>query len=66
MTKLTLSVREVAELIGVSQTTIYTMVREGQIPHVRVRGRIIFHRETIEKWLSGELQQQQQPQQQMA
>lgn len=63
MTKQTLSVREVAEMIGVSQTTIYTMVREGQIPHVRVRGRIIFHKGTIEKWLSGELQRQQSHQQ---
>ena len=56
MPKITLTVQEAAHLIGVSTTTIYTMVREGQIPHVRVRGRILFHRDTIEKWLSGELQ----------
>ncbi|MEV2910183.1 helix-turn-helix domain-containing protein [Paenibacillus larvae] len=55
MNKITLSVNEAAELLGLSNSTIYTMVREGQIPHLRVRGRILFHRDTIEKWLRGEL-----------
>ncbi|MGN7169298.1 helix-turn-helix domain-containing protein [Paenibacillus cellulositrophicus] len=55
MQKITLTVVEAAELIGVSQTTIYTMARENQIPHARVRGRILFHREVIESWLRGEL-----------
>ncbi len=54
MTRITLTVTEAAELIGVSQTTVYTMAREKQIPHVRVRGRILFHRDVIEAWLRGE------------
>ena len=37
----------------VSLNTIYAMVREGQIPSVRVRGKVLFHRESIEKWLVG-------------
>lgn len=52
--KITLSVKEAAELIGVSVTSIYTMVRENEIPHARVRSRILFHREVIESWLRGE------------
>lgn len=52
MEKVTLTVSEVAELIGVSTTTIYTMTRSNEIPHKKVRGRIIFHRETIDKWLA--------------
>lgn len=55
MAKITLSVIEVAELIGVSHTCIYMMVREGQIPFKRVRGRILFHREVVDFWLRGEL-----------
>lgn len=51
MQKITLTVNEAAELIGVSTTTIYTMARLGEIPHVRVRGRILFHRDSIEAWL---------------
>lgn len=55
MQKIMLSVNETAKLIGVSKTTIYAMTREEQIPHIRVRGRILFHRETIEHWLRGKL-----------
>lgn len=54
MEKITLSVNEVAQLLGVSGQTVYTMVRQEEIPHKKVRGRILFHRGTIEKWLSGE------------
>lgn len=57
MTKVTLTVSETAKLIGVSQTTIYSMAREGQIPHVKVRGRILFHKDVIEAWLRGEYHQ---------
>ncbi|WP_336822909.1 helix-turn-helix domain-containing protein [Sporosarcina sp. USHLN248] len=34
----------------VSLGTIYSMVREEQIPSVHVRGKVLFHRETIERW----------------
>ncbi|AZK48707.1 MULTISPECIES: helix-turn-helix domain-containing protein [Paenibacillus] len=57
MKRITLTVTEAAELIGVSQTTVYAMAREGQIPHTRVRGRILFHRDVIETWLRGEYAQ---------
>lgn len=53
MKKITLTVNEVAELIGVSTATIYTMARLNEIPHKKIRGRVLFHRETIEKWFVG-------------
>lgn len=55
MGKITLTVTEVAELIGVSTTTVYTMARLNEIPHKKVRGRILFHRTTIEQWLMNDL-----------
>lgn len=54
MQKIVLTVKEVAELLDVSTTTIYTMVRHGEIPHTRIRSKIVFHRETIERWVAGE------------
>lgn len=57
MQKITLSVNEVAGLIGVSANTVYTMVRLKEIPHKKVRGRILFHRETIEQWLTEDVAQ---------
>jgi excisionase family DNA binding protein len=53
--KMALNVNETAELIGVSQTTIYKKVKTGEIPHARLGSRIIFHRGMIEAWLRGEL-----------
>lgn len=47
----TMTVKEAAEMIGVSTTSIYAMVREGQIPATRVRARILFHRSVLEDWL---------------
>ncbi|TQR27213.1 DNA-binding protein [Lysinibacillus sphaericus] len=48
---MTMSVDELAEELQISNTTIYTMVCQNEIPHKKVRGRILFHRQTIENWL---------------
>lgn len=57
MQKVSMNIKEAAELLGVSVSTMYTAVRENNVPHVKIRGRIIFHRETLEKFLRGEYQQ---------
>lgn len=49
--KITLDVKEVAALLGVSTATIYAMVRQGEIPHLKVRSKILFHRDTLEEWV---------------
>lgn len=56
MKRKTLTVHEVADYIGVSIDTIYTMVREKQIPYVRVRRRIFFSIETIDSWMKDQEQ----------
>ncbi|MGE7932620.1 helix-turn-helix domain-containing protein [Viridibacillus arvi] len=53
MERMTLTVAEVAELIGVSKMTIYTMCRTEEIPCKRVRGRILFYRPVIMDWLAN-------------
>ncbi|XID90465.1 helix-turn-helix domain-containing protein [Paenibacillaceae bacterium WGS1546] len=55
MQKITLTVKEAAELTGLSATTIYNMCAAGQLPHTKARKRILFYRPTLEKWLAGEL-----------
>lgn len=51
MQRSTLTVPEVARYLGVSTDTIYTMVKRKQIPHVRVRRRILFRIESIDEWM---------------
>lgn len=52
MDKLVLDVKEVAKLLNLSTATIYTMVRTNKIPHKKLGRKIIFYRETIERWLA--------------
>ncbi|MDM5246199.1 helix-turn-helix domain-containing protein [Lysinibacillus sp. G4S2] len=52
MDKLVLTVPEVAKVLDLSTATVYVMVRNNEIPYKKLRGKIVFHRETIEKWLA--------------
>lgn len=49
--KAVFSVTELSDFLGVSTDCIYTMVRENQIPFVRVRRRILFYRDSINSWI---------------
>lgn len=52
MERSTLTVAEAAQYIGVSQDTMYNMVRENQIPYARARRRILFRKATLDDWLA--------------
>lgn len=51
MKRNTLNVQQAAEYLGVHKDTIYTMVRQKEIPHFRVRRLIFFSREAIDAWI---------------
>lgn len=50
----TLTVKETASYLGVHTDTIYMMVKLNQIPHVKLRNRILFTRESIDLWLQDQ------------
>ncbi len=52
MDKLVLTVPELAKVLELSTATVYVVVRNNEIPYKKLRGKIVFHRETIEKWLA--------------
>ncbi|MBS4172082.1 helix-turn-helix domain-containing protein [Bacillus sp. FJAT-49736] len=54
MQRNTMTVREVADYLGVHSDTVYTMVRLKQIPHFRVRRRILFSLESINAWIKNQ------------
>jgi excisionase family DNA binding protein len=56
MEKVTLTPLEVSRMLGVSRGTIYTMVREEEIPYFKVRGKILFNRDVIMAWTRGEVE----------
>jgi len=53
MEKLTFSVREAAEALGVSRNSAYSGVLRGDIPHVKVGKRILVPRRALEELLAS-------------
>lgn len=53
MERTTYKVDEIAQVLGVSRDLIYQMVRERQIPFIRIgERRIVFKRDSIERWMN--------------
>lgn len=48
---LVLSVRETAKLLGLDKDTVYEMVRQNKIPHIRAGHRILIPRAALLNWL---------------
>lgn len=48
-----LTTNEVAELLRLRPRTVYHLVARGDIPHSRARGRLLFDRDTVERWVAA-------------
>nr|WP_263326074.1 helix-turn-helix domain-containing protein [Neobacillus sp. Marseille-Q6967] len=51
MVRKTMTVKELADYIGVSTDLVYKMVRLNEIPFIRVGRRFLFRKETIDNWM---------------
>jgi excisionase family DNA binding protein len=51
MEKRTMSVEDVAAYLGLHKDTIYILVKEKKIPHMKIGSRIFFLEEALEQWL---------------
>ena len=51
-TKMTVSVREAAELIGISKPKMYELVHSNEIPSIHVGKKIVISRKALMDWLS--------------
>ena len=52
----TISVGRAATLLGISRASAYNAVRRGELPAIRVGGRVLVLRSGIERLLAGETQ----------
>jgi excisionase family DNA binding protein len=50
--RLTLDVPDAARLLGIGRAAAYEGVRRGEIPHVRIGGRILIPRAALEEMLA--------------
>lgn len=48
-----LTVEQTAERLSISSRTVGRMYRSGQIPHVRVRGRVLINSKDVEQYIEN-------------
>ena len=53
VTKLTMSVPEAAQRLGIGRNAAYQGVRRGEIPSIKVGGRILVPKRAFDELLSG-------------
>jgi len=51
MEKRTMSVEDAAGYFGLHKDTVYELVKEKKLPHIRIGGRIFFLVEVLEEWM---------------
>jgi len=50
MNRTKLTVREFSEYLGISVDLAYKLCRENDVPHVRIGGRILLDKNSIDNW----------------
>ena len=50
---LLLSVKQLVDLMGVSDSTIYELIQEDDFPSLRIGKRIVVPKEELRKWISA-------------
>lgn len=56
--KLTMSVTELSEHLGISKPTAYTLTRREDFPSLHIGRRVVIPVEAFQQWLSNESKQQ--------
>ena len=49
--QLTVNVKQLAEMIGLNESSIYQLTSQRRIPHVKIGRRVLFPVKAVEKWL---------------
>ena len=48
---LALGMAQAARMLGISERTLFTLVRSGGMPHIRIGRRVLFRRASLDAWL---------------
>jgi excisionase family DNA binding protein len=52
---ITISVREAAQLLGISKSHAYDLIRQEQLPHVRLGRRVVVPYRELEEWVRSHI-----------
>ena len=50
---LLLNVKQLAELLGVSDSSVYELIQEDDFPFLRIGKRIVIPKEELRKWITA-------------
>ena len=50
---LLLNVKQLADLLGVSDSSVYEIIQEGGFPSLRIGKRIVIPKEELREWISA-------------
>lgn len=50
----TMTAKPAAKYIGISYWKLLELAKAGRVPHVRIDGRILFRRESLDQWLAAQ------------
>lgn len=48
-----LTIAQVSDLLNIKTCTLYSWVKQGKIPHVKIHGLIRFRQDEIQQWLAS-------------
>lgn len=51
--RLIITIREAAEMLGLSESTVYRLARENRIPVVRIGSSVRVNRRQLEQWIDS-------------
>lgn len=52
MDKLTYTVKEAAEIVGIGPSTLYDLVRKDKVPNIKLGGRYLIPKEQFQIWVN--------------
>lgn len=51
--RLAYTIKEAAEMLGLSKSRLYEMVQFDEIPHMRIGGKVLLPKKEFESWLKS-------------
>jgi excisionase family DNA binding protein len=54
---LAMNIEAAAAVVGINRSTVYRLLKAGEFPAKRVRGRLVVPKHLLRAWLEGEMEQ---------
>lgn len=56
--KITYSINEAAEALGIGRTKLYSLIKEDSLPVIKIGGRTLIQKSALDEWLKEHTQKE--------